>query len=83
MKCYISHCQTASSMGLLMPGQKMHQQTSNCVLLMPWCDWCRVPRNFSLSDSGMMRVSTQNTSPSSTVSGSWCASRDIVDVGLP
>ena len=69
---HVSHCQTASSMALLKPGEKTQPQAGNCVLMMPWCDWCRVPRTFSLSDGGMIRASPQITSPSSTVSDSQC-----------
>ena len=67
----VSHCQTGSSMALLIPVQKTQPWASNCVLVMPWCDSCRVPRTLSLSDGGMMRASLW-TSPSSRVSDSKC-----------
>ena len=69
---HISHCQTASLMTLMIPGQKTHPWASNCVLVMSWCDWCSVPRTFSLSDGEMMRASPWDLSPSSTVSDSQC-----------
>ena len=37
---HIPHCQTVSSMALLIPGQNIQLQAINCVLVMPWCDWC-------------------------------------------
>ena len=77
------HYQTTSSIPLVIPGQKTQLWASNCVLVMPWCDWSRVPRTFSLSDGVMIRALH-----GWQVHLQWwvihsIATRDVVGMGLP
>ena len=65
----VSHCQTASSMALFMPGQKTHPHANNWALVVPWWSCCSI---LSLSDGGVMRASQHRTRPSSMVRVSQC-----------
>ena len=57
----VSHCQTASSMALFMPGQ------NNWALVVPGWNWLSCCSILSLSDRGMMRGSSHRTRPFSMV----------------
>ena len=68
----VSHCQTASSMALFMPGQKAHPHGNNWALVVPWWNWWSCCSILSPSDGRMMRASSQRRRPSSMMRVSRC-----------
>ena len=69
----VSHCWTASSTALLMPGQKTHPWVNNCALVAAWWNWWSCWSILSPSDRGTMRASPCRMRPCSTVRVSHCS----------